>query len=53
MQKLLNYPKLFNMVINKAQKSESFRLLLTSMLDNIDIKEELVKPSFYLKLLFN
>ena len=53
MQKLLAYPRLFNMVVNKAEKNTSFKLLLSSMLDNIDIKEELVKPSFYFKLLFN
>ena len=53
LQKLLKYPRLFNMVVNKARKNESFRLLLTSMLDNIDLKKELLKPSFYVKLLFN
>ena len=53
MQKLLNYPKLFNFVVKKANKNESIRTLLTSMLDNIDLKKELVKPSFYFKLIFN
>lgn len=53
MQKLLAYPWLFNMVVNKAERNSSFKLLLSSMLDNIDIKAELVKPSFYFKLLFS
>lgn len=52
LQKLLKYPRLFNFVVRKANKNASVKLLLTSMLDNIDIKEELVKPSFYIRLLF-
>ncbi|MGM0582439.1 MAG: NAD(P)/FAD-dependent oxidoreductase [Bacteroidota bacterium] len=51
-QKLLRYPKLFNFVVNKANHNSSVRTLLTSMLDNIDLKKELVKPGFYVKLLF-
>ena len=53
MQRLLRYPTLFNYVVNKANKNSSVRILLTSMLDNIELKKELIKPSFYLKLLFN
>jgi geranylgeranyl reductase family protein len=52
LQKLLQYPKLFNFVVKKANKNSSVRMLLTSMLDNIDLKRELVKPGFYIKLLF-
>ncbi|HET8859594.1 geranylgeranyl reductase family protein [Marivirga sp.] len=51
-QKLLRYPKLFNFVVNKANHNSSVRTLLTSMLDNVDLKKELVKPGFYMKLLF-
>lgn len=50
-QKLLRYPKLFNFVVNKANNNSSVRTLLTSMLDNVDLKKELVKPGFYVKLL--
>lgn len=53
LQKLLRYPKLFNFVFNKANKNASLKLLLTSMLDNVDIKKQLIKPSFYWKLLFS
>ena len=53
LQKLSVYPKLFNFVINKAKSNESVQVLLTSMLDNLDIKKELLKPSFYLRLLFH
>jgi geranylgeranyl reductase family protein len=52
LQKLLKYPKLFNFVVKKANRNSSVRTLLTSMLDNIDLKKELVKPGFYFKLLF-
>jgi geranylgeranyl reductase family protein len=50
LQKLLKYPKLFNFVVKKANKNSSIRTLLTSMLDNVDLKQELLKPRFYLKL---
>ena len=52
LQKLLRYPKLFNFVVHKANKNSSVRTLLTSMLDNVDLKKELVKPGFYMRLLF-
>jgi len=51
-QKLLRYPRLFNFVVGKANNNSSVRTLLTSMLDNVDLKKELVKPGFYVKLLF-
>lgn len=51
-QLLLRYPKLFNFIINKANRNSSFRTLLTSMLDNVDLKKELLRPIFYMKLLF-
>lgn len=53
LQMLLNYPRIFNFVVNKANKNDSVRMLLTSMLDNVDLKRELLKPSFYIKLFFN
>ncbi|WKK80596.2 geranylgeranyl reductase family protein [Marivirga arenosa] len=52
MQKLLKYPKLFNFVVKKANSNSSVRTLLTSMLDNVDLKKELIKPRFYIQLLF-
>lgn len=53
MQKLLNYPFLFNYVVKKAKNNSSLKKVLVSMLDDADIKEELLSPKFYLKLLFN
>ncbi|MDQ2864362.1 MAG: geranylgeranyl reductase family protein, partial [Bacteroidota bacterium] len=52
MQKLFRYPAIINFVVKKANKNKSVQLLLTSMLNNLDIKKELVKPSFYFRLLF-
>jgi len=52
LQKLFRYPAIINFVVKKANKSKSVQLLLTSMLNNLDIKKELVKPSFYFRLLF-
>lgn len=52
-QNLLKYPRLFNLVVNKANKNESIRLLLNSMLDDVDLRSQLKKPSFYWKLLFS
>ncbi|WPP49245.1 NAD(P)/FAD-dependent oxidoreductase [Catalinimonas niigatensis] len=52
MQKMLKYPGIFNFLVNKAQKNESVRTLLTSMLNNTDLRKELRKPSFYTKLIF-
>ncbi|MEQ8517977.1 MAG: geranylgeranyl reductase family protein [Cytophagales bacterium] len=53
LQMLLKYPGLFNFIVNRAEKNESVRTLITSMLDDIDLKKELIKPSFYFKLFIN
>jgi len=52
LQKLLQYPKLFNFVIKKANTNSSVRTLLSSMLTDVNLKKELLKPGFYLKLFF-
>ncbi len=53
MQSLSKYSFLLNFVIKKASKSSSFKKLLIAMLDDINLKKELTKPSFYFKLFFN
>lgn len=53
MQKLVKYPWLFNMVVNKAYKSPELRNTLTSMFKDMDVKALLKKPSFYWKILTN
>lgn len=52
LQKLCNYPSLFNFVVNKASKNETFRQTISCMFDDIDLREKLRKPSFYFKMLF-
>ena len=53
LQKLSNYPGLFNFVINKAERNKTFRETISCMFDDLDLREKLRKPSFYFKLLFN
>jgi geranylgeranyl reductase family protein len=52
-QKLLRYPWLFNMVVNKAYKSPSLRNTMTSMFADLDVRALLRKPSFYWNVLTN
>lgn len=53
MQKLVRYPWLFNLVVNKAHKSPSLRHTLSSMFADLDVRALLRKPSFYWKVLTN
>ncbi len=53
MQKLCRFPWLFNMVVNKAEKSPELSKTISCMFTDIDLRDQLRKPSFYLKILFN
>jgi len=53
LQRLCKYPWLFNFVVNKAYKSKSLRNTISCMFTDMDLREQLSKPSFYLKILFN
>ncbi len=53
MQKLCNYPWLFNYVINKAERNATFRETISCMFDDLDLRARFKQPSFYFKLLFN
>jgi len=53
LQKLCKYQWLFNFVVNKAIKSPSLRNTISAMFTNMDLRDQLRKPSFYLKILFN
>jgi menaquinone-9 beta-reductase len=53
LQRLCRYPWLFNFVVNKAYKSPSLRNTISCMFTDMDLREQLSKPSFYLKILFN
>jgi len=53
MQKLCRFPWLFNLVVNKAEKSPELSKTISCMFTDIDLREQFRKPSFYLKILFN
>ncbi|MFD3002115.1 NAD(P)/FAD-dependent oxidoreductase [Pontibacter toksunensis] len=53
MQQLLNYPWLFNQVASKASKNKALAETISCMFNDLDLRERLKQPSFYLKLLFN
>jgi len=53
MQKLVRYPWLFNLVVNKANKSPALRDTMTSMFADLDVRALLRRPSFYWKILTN
>ena len=53
LQRLSNYPWLFNFVVNKAHKSPSLNKTISCMFTDMDLRAQFSKPSFYLKMLFN
>lgn len=52
MQQLVRYPWLFNWVVRRANQNPSLRTLMTMMFENLDIRRELSRPSFYGRLIF-
>ena len=52
MQKLCNYPFLFNLVVNKAERNREFRETISCMFDDLDLRAKLKKRSFYFNLIF-
>lgn len=53
LQQLLNYPWLFDKVASKASKNQALAETISCMLNDVDLRERLKQPSFYMKLLFN
>jgi hypothetical protein len=53
MQQLVNYPRLFNLVVNKASKNKVLRETIICMFDDLDLREQLKQPSFYFRLMFS
>ncbi|MDN5211187.1 geranylgeranyl reductase family protein [Fulvivirgaceae bacterium BMA12] len=51
LQRLLRFPWLFNLVVNKARKNEMLRETISTMFVDQDVKARLKNPLFYLKLL--
>ena len=52
LQRLCKYPWLFNFVVNKAYKSQSLRDTISCMFTDMDLREQLSKPSFYFKIFY-
>lgn len=53
MQQLVNFPWLFNLVVNKAASNKTLSETISCMFNDMDLREKLKSPSFYFKLLFN
>jgi geranylgeranyl reductase family protein len=53
LQRLCRFPWLFNFIVNKANSSPSLSKTISSMFTDLDLRDQLRKPSFYAKILFN
>lgn len=53
LQRLSGYPWLMNMVVNKAAKSSALRDTISGMFADINMRERLRTPGFYLDILMN
>jgi flavin-dependent dehydrogenase len=53
MQQLVQYPWLFNLVVNKAIANPTLSEMISCMFEDLDMRDRLRKPEFYFKLLFN
>lgn len=51
MQELVRYPRLFNLIVNKARRSETLQETISCMFEDMDIRNKLRDPRFYLKVL--
>ncbi|WP_236705047.1 hypothetical protein [Hymenobacter sp. AT01-02] len=51
MQRLLSYPWLFNFVASRAANNPTLAETISNMFLDLDLRERLRQPSFYLKLL--
>jgi len=51
--KLVDYPWLFNWVVNKVVKNKTVQQTMMAMFDDLDVRAQLKKPSFYFRLLFD
>jgi geranylgeranyl reductase family protein len=52
MQEMVNFPWLFNMVVNKANRNEELRSTISCMFEDLDMRQKLKSPKFYFNLLF-
>lgn len=52
-QRLTKKKWLFNMVVNKINKNEALQHVFTNMFTDMELREKMKSPLFYVKLLFN
>jgi len=52
MQEMVNYPWLFNIIVNKAERNEELRTMISCMFEDLDMRQKLKSPKFYFNLLF-
>lgn len=52
LQKLLNQAWLFNFAVRKANRNASLQTMLSMMFNDLDMRAELRKPSFYWRLIW-
>jgi flavin-dependent dehydrogenase len=53
LQKLIQYPWLFNWIIRKIERNEELKKTITFMFEDVQLRKQFTKPSFYLRLLFS
>lgn len=53
MQQLVQYPWLFNLVVNKAYKSATLQETIMCMFEDLELRNRLKQPGFYVNLLLN
>ncbi|UYQ92917.1 geranylgeranyl reductase family protein [Chitinophaga horti] len=53
LQKLVKYPRLFNLLMKAATRNKQLQELVSCMFYEMDIRKKLAQPSFYFKLLLN
>lgn len=52
-QKLVNYPWLFNFLMNVSARNRKIQELMSCMFYEVDLRKKLTSPSFYIGLLLN
>jgi flavin-dependent dehydrogenase len=52
LQQLAGLPWLFNLVVGRAVKNPALADTISSMFNDLDMRDRLRQPSFYMKLLF-
>lgn len=53
LQRLVQYPSLFNFVVNKAKNNTALQQTISMMFENLDIRKQLRNPAFYYRLIFS